>query len=266
MDLSALDYILLTLIAVIILHILFRTFGGNPKESMAGSSDVKQLMHPINDNRIGNVASLQHTETKDDKKVTLKEKLKADKNNEYSYDLLSKSDQNVINSNGGCPEFVDANQTTDYLKHIAYGGKFLCNNKNEFPGINVKEYQNNFWDFNDKVNANSSGGVDLVDNMAVRRINELHLSGNNELLDDKGTKISDVFSKLTGNEYNQKDTNMVCGRSMTVCSLDSDKNISTGNHKKSGANGNYYTNYDSEVNDGGSLEGYDDMASQNGAL
>lgn len=189
MDLTTLDYILLVFIAAILIHILITTFG----RKYGSREPYGMPMLPINDNSVKNNGSKQHLIRNGDN---------------YSYEPSK--------SNSNCPAFSDNNPTTDLLKDIGLGGKFLCENNDDFDYSNLKEYQTNFWDFQDKINASSSNDVDAVD-----KINELQLSGNNELIDARGTTISDLYNTLTGSPAQKKkdydDSIKTCARGFTDC-------------------------------------------------
>jgi hypothetical protein len=94
-----------------------------------------------------------------------------------------------------CPLDKDANAVDKYISEVVLSGKFVCTNEiKQYTRPQIQRYQNDFFTFDQKINRNSSGGVDMVD-----RVNQLYTENNNERIGEKGQTIADLFDKLTKN-------------------------------------------------------------------
>ena len=131
-----------------------------------------------------------------------------------------------------CPLDNDESSVDKYIREISFGGMYTCVDPSESKPLDqekINQYRDDFWDFPDKVNGNSNGGADPVD-----RMNDIQLSNTNEMEGFAHTNISSVFD-----------------------------NITNGQNKKTGSNGNFYTNVnwnnlnsnDDSVNNGGKFYG-----------
>lgn len=177
MELSVIDCILIALIVAIVVHLLFGTFSN--KEHLS-NEPVKMEEH------------------------TLPE--------ESLFDRVSSESRSDLVSNVSaftCPIANNEQDVEQYMRDIVGGKQFKCDNIDKVDG---KEYVDNFWNFNENVNKDTSAGVDVVD-----KINELYVTNNNELTGNRGMKISDLFNSLTANAKSEErlaSGNFVCAKSM----------------------------------------------------
>jgi hypothetical protein len=97
-------------------------------------------------------------------------------------------------NNSNCPVFGVQNDVDKYIKDIALGGKFLCDEKPkvEYTRKDITQNQDNFFDFNDNINRSSDMHVDPVDKM-----NMMKYSGGAELNNIAGKKLGDVIDTIT---------------------------------------------------------------------
>jgi hypothetical protein len=104
-----------------------------------------------------------------------------------------------------CPVEAEENEVTKYWREIALGGKYACPPpppEHKYNFEDIQSYQDKFYGFNDMINQNTGMmGYDSVD-----RVNQLYLQGNNELSDQKGVTISDLFNGLTNNNKDKMET------------------------------------------------------------
>jgi hypothetical protein len=197
--------------------------------------------------------------------------LNDDNNNDDENNFTKK-----INKNKGTFNVLDLDEEhlKNYYENIIMNGKFLNENKtNDCQSKSeIENFANDFWDFRDKTEKNTSNYVD-----PVSRINEIIYENNNEKIDNFGTKISDVYDKIT-NDKNIH-TNTTCAKGLHNCFSTDEINIfeNKGSMLKKDKSGNYYTvhnwHFDEDnnnVNNGGiffdSIEGYDHMSTNNLAM
>jgi len=98
------------------------------------------------------------------------------------------------------PQFCNANEMEDnnhrLIRDIVMGKKLeQPETQHSFSNAEIKNYQSDFLDFDNKINYNSSNNVNPID-----KLNELYTTNNNEITAERGQNISDVFDGLTKNE------------------------------------------------------------------
>lgn len=81
--------------------------------------------------------------------------------------------------------------TSEFLKNIVMGGKFL-EEHNDDVIMDTKQYQNNYLDFYDQINHNSSFIADPVDKM-----NELIYNSTNELHLKNNIPLEELYNDIT---------------------------------------------------------------------
>jgi hypothetical protein len=153
-----------------------------------------------------------------------------------------------------CPVAKMNDETDRYIRDIVLGGKFLCKGKpqdtKKHTDSEIDEYQNEFYEFKNKINNSSSEGLDMVD-----KLNEIFSSGNNELTHHNGKRISDVYNELT-----KSNSNNGCGEEKCILPPEIDRNLRTGFYTADSGMGKYYSNYNwkyenDNVNNGGKFYG-----------
>jgi hypothetical protein len=233
---SVVDYIILAIIFLIIIHIFMRTFSGSCTHSKEGMESNVQSETPILNK------SEQHYNVQDNFDL-FADMQKEEKTIEVK-PVVSKVDINNL-----CPINKMNDETDRYIKEIVLGGKFLCDKQPEQIVKDIDEYQNEFLSFGDVVNRSSDEKVDTVD-----KINELYTSQNNEMSNLKGKRIADVFNDLTQNKCGETDKCLI----KPII----DRQIRMGYYLEDSGAGKYYTNYNwkyenDNVNNGGKF--YDNI-------
>jgi len=160
MDISTVTYAILV---AIILYVIYMHTSSNIN---IGYNTLSLNMKPIQSNT---------------KKIKNKNKKKIFVN--YFEPMI---DENPITTYTMHPKEDDISYIDEYLQDIAFGRKFRYSNTNKKSS--KKKYIENFWNFNDEINVDSNGGVDVVD-----KINEI----GNEHIGGLGDNIADVFNNLT---------------------------------------------------------------------
>jgi len=202
MDSNILDYIILALLFVIIIHIFIQTFG--KKEHLRAPQQNTNVVHRVNnEEKVNNAVS----------KIACKvDQMDNDVNKFIYHNQVKKHDYENMRNNVShnidhkvntvsehklkCPVSDMDNQTDQYIRKTVLRGSFDgCSDsesEQNFSNKEILEYQNDFFGFNDKINFGSSDGLDPVDKM-----NEMQVGGNNELGNMHGQRISDVYASLT---------------------------------------------------------------------
>jgi hypothetical protein len=279
MELTILDYILLALIIAIVIHLGFKMFG--VKKSCENMTQLEQLGASVNEAVTSVTTNIPQGIIATNKSIVAKISDTSDTNNVSNADsenatiqtdksfseesISTVSNISVSSTISNDINGIDAN-IYQYVEDLVTMKKFTspekCNTLSKSEG---EEYRENFWGLQDKLNKNTSGGVDMVD-----RINELYLTDNNELINERGGKISDIYDKLLDTKPVRPEPSFkTCGRSLMNCADTSVMNKISGADNlmlKSGANGKVHTRYDARyeidgVNNGGvfynDLEGDD---------
>lgn len=235
---TAIDYIILAIIFLIIIHIFMRTFSNTCSQSKEGmDSNIQSQNVSVKDqqkddqpqNDVDLFADLSSEPTVIEKKPT-----------------VAKVDINNL-----CPNDKRGDETDRYIRDIVLGGKFLCDNQPPQIVQSVDDYQNEFLSFGDTINRSSGETVDMVD-----KINELYTSQNNEMSNLKGKRIADVFNELTQNK-NKCGENGNCLIKPII-----DRHVRSGFYMGDSGAGKYYSNYNwkyenDNVNNGGKF--YDNI-------
>ena len=116
---------------------------------------------------------------------------------------LSSTQSSSTQSNSvACPLQGTAYANDRYIREFVLGGKYNCVDEvkpKEFSRVEIMRCHDNMLNFNDKINASSSNGVDTVD-----KLNELYTGGNSEMIGCQGKTISDVFNGLTQSMIDKK--------------------------------------------------------------
>lgn len=275
MKLSVLDYVLIALIAIIVFHLLYRTFS----RKYYNNENLTQLATPKNSD---SKAPSGAPDVIDMDFFNMLEK------NKKELELKRES------KGSNCPVDVDETKIEKYIRDISFGGMFTCDN-NDLPDKNaiqnpvsqeknkVQSFRDSFWDFADKINGNSSGYDDIVD-----KVNDVVLSYGNEMGGLQGESIANIYDKITNLGYKnikREGFHEESGKSeKSEKSGDSNENIydkisgiTHKNTKKgqygdllSDVNYNSLNGNDDSVNNGGKfygdVEGYDDMISYESKL
>lgn len=222
-----LNYILIATIVILIIYFIIKSKSNN---------ELFNNQHKVNNDEISNLINLMdktenntedvkyiHTgyhKQGDEIKSTIKRVPKNKKikytNKEHCLYLKHKKNDNVLWTNiidlydsgkndydngSNCPNFDIENKTDKYFRDIALGGKFLCGDKLnvKYSDKQIKEYQDEHFDFHDNINRSSSFETDPVD-----KLNMLHYQEGNEINNMIGNKISDVHDYITKNKAEHK--------------------------------------------------------------
>jgi hypothetical protein len=203
MDSDILDYIILALIFIVVIHIFIKTFNVNKcdnKEYMAQSNNNTPPVQSLSDSKERNGAMTPSCKVdKMDNDVT---KFIHHGNVPRKINLIHDeiNDDIIEHKLTGCPISDMDNKTDTYIRKSVLHGSFNCVGCDNYEKIDnfsneqILKYQNDFFGFNDKVNYASNEGIDPID-----KLNEMQISDD----DSTGKRISDVFAELTENKISK---------------------------------------------------------------
>lgn len=292
MELSTIDYILIAFIIAILIHLLFTTME-NTQESMSATNlDNTQInlansppvqpqiipaeLPPVQPQVIpAELPSVVPVSLPSIVPVTLPPVPVAELPPVAVAELpnvIVAELQPVIQTKKTITSYIEQteNDVDAYIQKIVYS-KNKSETNEKLSAEEIQGYKTDFWNFQDNVNKNSSAGVDMVD-----KINELYKTGNNELINNNGKRIGDLFNGLVETDKNVKGN--FCGKSLNIClplTGPTVKSSNTGNYLKTDEKTNYFTNFNwrynnDNVNNGGkfynSIEGNDSFSGNNMAL
>jgi hypothetical protein len=287
MELSTIDYILIAFIIAILIHLLFTTIE-NTQELMTGTNlDNTQInlanlpsiqppvvvaeLPPVVVAKLPPVVQVEHPPVVHVEQPPV---IVAELPLAVSVipPVIVAELPPVIQTKNTITSYIEQteNDVDAYIQKIVYS-KNKSETNEKLSAEEIQGYKNDFWNFQDNVNKNSSAGVDMVD-----KINELYKTGNNELINNNGKRIGDLFNGLVETDKNVKGN--FCGKSLNVClplTGSTVKSSNTGNYLKTDEKSNYFTNFNwrynnDNVNNGGkfynSIEGNDSSSGNDMAL
>ena len=172
---NILDYVLLGLIFAIVIYIFLNTF---KRENMDGS---------IIQNNV--IPTAQVLNTQSDQLTNLNENIVSQESSPSNEVPLFLNQQ----TNSSCPVDNMAVDTYNYVNQYVIGSSIggCVREPEKYSDMEVRDYQNAFFGFKDKVDFSSSEGND-----AVGRVNEM-ITCQNDNKDLQGKTIAEIFNSLT---------------------------------------------------------------------
>lgn len=141
---------------------------------------------------------------------TTKNKIKDEENSkrvsfiEKPQEIENKETENKETGNedeiSNCERTEDYEQLDEFAKEYKDYGRFTKGNSGIEKGneMEINSYRKSFLDFRNYTN-NNSNGFDAVDNMNLEKLQD----------DSKGMTVSDVFDKITSNNYKESNIDII---------------------------------------------------------
>lgn len=213
MSSNIVDYIILAIIFIVVIHVIIQIFGKNckAKEYMEELSDKsnKQQSNSLFDSMKSE--DRNNLEKDNSNKIIASQQVKSCTSNDNSNKIIeSQSKSNESDTSHGntnkignyknkiCPVDEMDNSIDKYLKQYVLTAKHE-NEQKQFTRDEIKGYQSKFFAFEPTLNKSSSDVIDCVD-----KLNELQTTGNNEFSKEHGKKISEVYDDLTKNKFDME--------------------------------------------------------------